>query len=74
MFPIKQLLFTFAPSVPIQITLEAVVMFNPAEMPKAVLESPLVLAKSAPLPMAVLEPPVVLPTSGLVRCQYLRYR
>src|SRR5206468_3308780 len=59
MLPIKQLLFTFAPGVPIQITLLAVLTPVPAKTPKAVLPAP-VLLKSASLPTAVLALPVLL--------------
>jgi hypothetical protein len=62
MLPIKQLLFTFPPALAIQITSLAVVILAPAEMPSAVLESPLVLKRSAALPIAVL-----LPSGGVVK-------
>src|SRR6266513_2783195 len=54
MLPIKQLLLTSAPGVPIAITLSAVVTLPPAILPKAVLELPAMLLESAPFPMAVL--------------------
>jgi hypothetical protein len=47
MLPIKQRLFTFAPKIPIQITVLAVVTPKPAEAPNAVLKSAVVLLKSA---------------------------
>jgi hypothetical protein len=45
MLPIKQLLLTFAPATfaPMQITLSAVVTPRPASLPKAVLNSPVML-------------------------------
>ena len=60
MRPIKQPLLTFAPAVPIAITLLAVVTPLPASNPKAVLSLPVVLEMSVPKPMAVLASPVVL--------------
>src|SRR5260370_41715355 len=66
--PIKQVLSKLAPATlaPIQITLVAVVTPEPAELPKAVLRSPLVLLNSAPSPIAVVLLPVVAPGSELV--------
>src|SRR6266436_3351982 len=64
-WPIKQLLSTFAPGAPIQITLLAVVTRLPALLPKAVLKLPVVLVRSAPIPIAVLLLPVVLSVSAL---------
>ena len=46
MLPIKQVLFTFAPAVPIQITLVPVVTPEPAEISRAVLESPVVFLEA----------------------------
>src|SRR6266496_4080013 len=76
MLPIKQLSLTFAPEVPIAITLLAVVTPRPAPNPKAMLLTPVLLAsaskpvavfwkpvvlfRSAPSPLAVLKTPVVL--------------
>ena len=61
MFPVKQLLFTFALSLPIQIMLVPVVTLELTETPNAVLESPVVFFNNAPVPMAVLPPPVLSP-------------
>src|ERR1051326_717090 len=81
MLPIKQVLSTFAPEVPIQITLLAVVTADPASTPKAIFNWPVVLfwralkplagfkspvlRRSADEPMAVLAAPVVLLLSAL---------
>src|SRR5436305_12685774 len=59
MWPMKQLLVTFAPKVPIQITPLAVVTLIPAKAPKAVLLPP-VARDSAIAPIAELPPPMVL--------------
>src|SRR6266480_1643126 len=66
MWPIKQLLLTFAPPAvaPITITLSAVVTPLPASNPKAVFPLLVVLKMSAPTPMAVLAPPLVLSWSA----------
>jgi hypothetical protein len=60
-FPIKQLLLTFAAGtlLPIQITLLAVVTLLPALAPKATLPLPVPLNASARLPTAVLSPVVL---------------
>ena len=63
MRPMKQLLSTFAPDVPIQVTLLAVVTLPPAFWPKATLPLP-VLLTSALLPTAVLLLPVSLVCSA----------
>src|SRR5882724_13301312 len=60
LWPIKQLSFTLAPTVPIQITLLAVVTFRPAPWPKPILPLPVLLFESAVEPMAVFALPVVL--------------
>jgi hypothetical protein len=62
MFPIKQVLLTFAAAtlLPIQITLSAVVTLLPVFAPKAMLPLPVLLNASARLPTAVLLLPVVL--------------
>src|SRR6266550_4721527 len=65
MLPIKQLLVTFAPELPMETTLLAVVTLVPAPSPRAVLPWPEVLKPSAPEPMAVLPLPVMLATSAL---------
>src|SRR6266699_3653401 len=65
MRPIKQLLVTFAPAVPIAITLLAVVTPLPASNPKAVLKLLVVFLSSAKEPSAVLSKPVVLRLSAL---------
>ena len=59
MLPIKQLLFTFAPAVPIQITLVPVVTPEPAEISQSCVGVAGGISKKRPLPMAVF-PPVVL--------------
>src|SRR6266542_6843091 len=60
MLPIKQLLLTFAPVAPMQITPFAVVTKPPAPLPKAMLLLPVALLESASTPTAVLLLPVVL--------------
>jgi len=63
-WPIKQLLFTFIPVAPIQITLLAVVTFKAAKRSNAKLLPPVVFASSAESPIAVLPAPVVLLNSA----------
>ncbi len=65
MLPIKQLLATSAPELPMEMTLLAVVTLLPAPSPRAVLPWPEVLKPSAPEPMAVLPLPVMLAMSAL---------
>jgi hypothetical protein len=66
MFPIKQLLLTFAASKlePIQITLSAEMIPPPASLPMAILRLPVVLLASASSPTAVLKLPLVLRKSA----------
>ena len=59
MFPIKQLLLTFAPELPIEITLLAVVTLTPALNPRALLLEPLILLTSAPRPIPTFVLPLV---------------
>src|ERR1051325_304390 len=59
MLPIKQVISTFAPEVPIQITLLAVVTADPASTPKAIFNWPVVLFWRALKPLAVLKSPVL---------------
>src|SRR5260370_13534111 len=61
--PIQVVLLTFAPSLPIQITLLADMILAPA-WPKTILKLPVVLFESALLPIAVLAIPVVLLASA----------
>src|SRR6266481_22248 len=62
MFPIKQLLLTFAPGrfEPIQIALSAVVILSPASLPMAMLRLPVVLLNRDSSPTAELKLPLVL--------------
>ena len=64
MLPIKQLLSTFAPAMPMAITSLAFVTLLPAPEPNAILPRPKLLA-SALAPTAVLNAPVVLLESAL---------
>src|ERR1041384_1613917 len=59
MLPIKQVLSTFAPEVPIQITLLAVVTADPASTPKAIFNWPGVLCWGALKALSVLQTPVL---------------
>src|SRR5437764_1351682 len=59
MLPIKQLLATSAPELPMEISLLAVQTLLPDASPRAVLLLPVVLLSSAKKPTAVLNSPVV---------------
>ena len=74
MLPIKQLLFTFPPGLPIQITLEPVVTLLPAPPPNATFSLPVVLEPGVPAPIAVLRLPVRLLWSETNQPPYCMFR
>src|SRR4030095_6300786 len=73
MLPIKQaLLNELEPALPMHITLLAVVILEPAELPKAIFPLPVALFTSALVPMAVLAVPVVLLESAALPTAMLK--